>query len=221
MSAEIRGGALEVALPCSPENALMSSGGETTPPKGEHGMSNDWALALKVNRRGAAEVTRELASLNKMSVGELAEKFREVFGCFADGANGRPLSRARGPRPLRRFRRATRQRGRPCGGRRRRPSPAMTRARRTLTRPGRFLGIWLDPARPTLGAVHQPGGGRLPGAALGGRSRFAEENHTGRRGALSTREAERVGEGWPDRSQFFFAANFRGEVFNGAPSTTS
>lgn len=80
MSAEIRGGALEVALPCSPENALMSSGGETTPPKGEHGMSNDWALALKVNRRGAAEVTRELASLNKMSVGELAEKFREVFG---------------------------------------------------------------------------------------------------------------------------------------------
>ncbi len=38
------------------------------------------ALAQRTDREAAASVARELAALGTMSVGELAEKYREVFG---------------------------------------------------------------------------------------------------------------------------------------------
>jgi hypothetical protein len=43
-------------------------------------MSNTKVLALRADRAAAASTGRELAALDKMAVGELAEKYREVFG---------------------------------------------------------------------------------------------------------------------------------------------
>ena len=43
-------------------------------------MSNKKVHALRADRKAAASTTRELAALDDMSVGELAEKYREVFG---------------------------------------------------------------------------------------------------------------------------------------------
>ena len=43
-------------------------------------MSNTKVLAPRADRQAAANTARELAALGQMSVGELAEKFREVFG---------------------------------------------------------------------------------------------------------------------------------------------
>ncbi len=73
-------GALELALPCSPKTTLMPlDDGTTQPPQGESAMSMK-ALAQRTDREAAASVARELAALGTMSVGELAEKYREVFG---------------------------------------------------------------------------------------------------------------------------------------------
>lgn len=73
--------ALQVALPCSPENALMSSGGEpNASPQGDKCMESNNGLALRAVRKTVANIGRELAALKTMSVGELAEKYREVFG---------------------------------------------------------------------------------------------------------------------------------------------
>lgn len=43
-------------------------------------MSSKKVLGQRVERASAANTARELAELGKMSVGELAEKYREVFG---------------------------------------------------------------------------------------------------------------------------------------------
>lgn len=43
-------------------------------------MSGKRALASSVDRAAVASTARQLAALDKMSVGELAEKYREVFG---------------------------------------------------------------------------------------------------------------------------------------------
>jgi hypothetical protein len=74
-------GALGVALPCSPENAFMSlDGGTTEPPEGGSDMSSVNVLAIRADRKAVAGTAHELAALDKMSAGELAEKYREVFG---------------------------------------------------------------------------------------------------------------------------------------------
>jgi hypothetical protein len=51
-----------------------------SPPERESDMSNNKVHALRADREVAASTTRELAALDKMSVGELAERYREVFG---------------------------------------------------------------------------------------------------------------------------------------------
>jgi hypothetical protein len=58
----------------------MSSDGGKSPRQGGSNMSNMKGVALRADRQAAANTSRELAALDKMSVGELAEKFREVFG---------------------------------------------------------------------------------------------------------------------------------------------
>ncbi len=58
----------------------MSSGGAMSPPERESDMSNNKVHALHAERKTAASITRELAALDAMRVGELAEKYRELFG---------------------------------------------------------------------------------------------------------------------------------------------
>jgi hypothetical protein len=59
---------------------MSLDGGASQPPQGGSNMSNTKVLALRADRAAAASTGRELAALDKMTVGELAEKYREVFG---------------------------------------------------------------------------------------------------------------------------------------------
>jgi hypothetical protein len=59
---------------------MFLDGGTSQPPQGGSNMSSMKALALRTDRATVAGTARELAALNRMSVGELAEKYREVFG---------------------------------------------------------------------------------------------------------------------------------------------
>jgi hypothetical protein len=54
--------------------------GKSRLPQGESDMGNRSALALREDRAAIANVHRELVALDAMTVGELAEKYRELFG---------------------------------------------------------------------------------------------------------------------------------------------
>lgn len=74
-------GALRVVLPCSPENALVSlDGGTNQPPHGGTNMGEPKPHEKRREREAAAGTGAQLRALEKMTVGELAEKYREVFG---------------------------------------------------------------------------------------------------------------------------------------------
>jgi len=74
-------GALRVVLPCSPENALVSlDGGTNQPPQGGTNMGEPKPQEKRREREAAAGTGAQLRALEKMTVGELAEKYREVFG---------------------------------------------------------------------------------------------------------------------------------------------
>lgn len=69
-----------VDLPCLPNNASMSApGSEVVPAQGDSDMGNRNALAPRTELAAFANTRRELAALDAMTVGELAEKYREVF----------------------------------------------------------------------------------------------------------------------------------------------
>jgi len=59
---------------------MSLDGGTSQLPEGVTDMSNTKVPALRADRASAASTARELAGLDKMSVGELAEKYRQVFG---------------------------------------------------------------------------------------------------------------------------------------------
>jgi hypothetical protein len=75
------GAALGLALPCSPENALVSlDGGTNQPPEGGTHMGEPKPQTKGREREAAAGTAAKLRALEQMTVGELAEKYREVFG---------------------------------------------------------------------------------------------------------------------------------------------
>jgi hypothetical protein len=59
---------------------MSTDGGESTPPQGGSDMRNRNALAQRTELADLMNTRRELAALDAMTVGELAEKYREVFG---------------------------------------------------------------------------------------------------------------------------------------------
>jgi hypothetical protein len=68
-------------LPCLPKNASMSKvGGPSAPPQGESDMEKPNATVTRAERAAVANTRAELAALGAMTVGELAAKFRELFG---------------------------------------------------------------------------------------------------------------------------------------------
>ena len=67
------------ALPSRRANALMSLGdGDDRCREGDTGMGKK--EQIKKDRAAAATVAEQLAALEKLSVGELADRYREVFG---------------------------------------------------------------------------------------------------------------------------------------------
>lgn len=73
--------ALRFALPCEPENALMpSDGGECPPSHGGEDMGRPSPQIQRRERSAAAELGAQLAALDKLTVAELVEKYREVYG---------------------------------------------------------------------------------------------------------------------------------------------
>jgi hypothetical protein len=75
------GAALGLALPCSPENALVSlDGGTNQPPEGGTNMGEPKPQTKRRERETAAGTAAKLRALEQMTVGDLAEKYREVFG---------------------------------------------------------------------------------------------------------------------------------------------
>ncbi len=56
-------------------------------------MGNRSVTAQQVDRSTLADMRRELAALNSMTIGELAEKYREVFGVPTRSRNGGYLRR--------------------------------------------------------------------------------------------------------------------------------
>lgn len=70
-----------VDLPCLPKNASMHAAGDASaPPQGDSDMGNRNAIAKRTELAALANTRAELAALGAMTVGELAEKFRELFG---------------------------------------------------------------------------------------------------------------------------------------------
>jgi hypothetical protein len=60
---------------------MSTNGGASQPPQGGNDMSsNTKTLALRADLAAAASTGRQLAALDKMTVGELGEKYRELFG---------------------------------------------------------------------------------------------------------------------------------------------
>ena len=81
MTSRHAGAALGLALPCSPENALVSlDGGTNQPPEGGTHMGEPKPQTKRREREAAAGTAAKLRTLEQMTVGELAEKYREVFG---------------------------------------------------------------------------------------------------------------------------------------------
>jgi hypothetical protein len=76
-----RARALGLALPCSPENALvLLDGGSIQPPRGGAGVGHRKPQEKRREREAAANMATRLRALDQMTVGDLAEKYREVFG---------------------------------------------------------------------------------------------------------------------------------------------
>jgi Protein of unknown function (DUF2924) len=69
-----------LALPCLAKNAHMATRRIDWPPREGHDMKSPNLFALCADRQTAATTAHELAALATMSVGELADKYREVFG---------------------------------------------------------------------------------------------------------------------------------------------
>ena len=70
-----------VDLLCSQDDASMcAAGGDCTLPQGDSDMANRNALAQRAEHAAFANAKREIASLDALTVGELAEKYRDVFG---------------------------------------------------------------------------------------------------------------------------------------------
>ena len=68
-------------LPCLPKNASMrSGGGESLSPQEESDMGHRSAAAQRAELAVLADMRRELVALGDLTVGELAEKYRAVFG---------------------------------------------------------------------------------------------------------------------------------------------
>jgi hypothetical protein len=71
----------EVDLPCTQNDASMcATGGESTPRQGDSDMGNRNAVAQRTEHVAFANAKREIAALDALTVAELAEKYREVFG---------------------------------------------------------------------------------------------------------------------------------------------
>jgi len=71
----------QAVLPCLPNRASMGpAGGESPLPQGDSDMGNRSTLTQREGRAAIANVQRELVALDAMTVGELAEKYRAVFG---------------------------------------------------------------------------------------------------------------------------------------------
>jgi hypothetical protein len=70
-----------VDLPCSQDDASMcAAGGDWMLPQGDSDMANRNALAQRAEHAAFANAKREIAALDELTVGELAEKYRDVFG---------------------------------------------------------------------------------------------------------------------------------------------
>jgi hypothetical protein len=59
---------------------MCAAGGDSTLPQGDSDMANRNALAQRAEHSAFATAKREIAALDALTVGELAEKYREVFG---------------------------------------------------------------------------------------------------------------------------------------------
>src|SRR5262245_28406965 len=70
-----------VGLPCLPKNASMSAIDDAaTPPQGESDMGSRTARARRIELGSLANMRTQLAALETMTVSELAERFRDLFG---------------------------------------------------------------------------------------------------------------------------------------------
>ena len=98
-------------------------------------------LALRADRKEAASTARELAALDKMTVGQFAEKYREVFGVPTRTRN-RTTSASAWPGASRSWPRAGSRRARSSASsssRPRRRCGGASRSRGTATAPHRWL----------------------------------------------------------------------------------